>query len=222
MVCPSHLIKYQFLPKERSAAKAEGKTQYFTGKPCKHGHISLRVTSSGSCVTCANISEKKSRSKKLKANPDFYKKYYAEKSEALKIAAKSYRFRNPEKIKISLKAYKIKNRSKFTALEMERQARKINATPKWLTVEHEKQIYMIYMVAQQTTLSSGYKCHVDHIVPLKGKGVCGLHVPWNLRVVSQSYNSKKHNSLDEAIFYPPSLSGGVLIHSSALPWNWSK
>ena len=36
----------------RKQAKSEGKTRYFTGKPCKHGHIAERYTSVGTCVQC--------------------------------------------------------------------------------------------------------------------------------------------------------------------------
>lgn len=220
MTVQSHLAKYQYLPKERAAAKAEGKTIYFTGRPCKHGHFAMRVTLNGTCVTCANISEKKSRLKKLEKNPDFYKIYYANHSERIKHAVSQYRIKNPDKVKISNKTSKAKRRSRATAAEMERQALKINATPRWLTKQQRKQIETVYEVSRNTSLRAGYVCHVDHIIPLRGDGVCGLHVPWNLRVVSRSYNIKKKNKLDEAVFYPPSISGGVLVHNSALPWNW--
>jgi len=61
------------------------------------------------------------------------------------------------------------------------------ATPPWLTDEHIEQMRQIYLSASKMD-------HVDHIVPLKGQLVCGLHVPWNLQIIPAKHNLQKSNS----------------------------
>lgn len=72
--------------------------------------------------------------------------------------------------------------------EAMRRARKLQATPKWLTKEHLEQIKQIYKNCPRTY-------HVDHIVPLKGENVSGLHVPWNLQYLPGIVNRVKHNKV---------------------------
>lgn len=86
-----------------------------------------------------------------------------------------------------------KHPEKVRALEALRRALKLNATPPWLTNVHKDEIQQIY---KQAALDDG---HVDHIVPLQGKIVCGLHVPWNLQVLPKSENLKKYNKFDESL-----------------------
>jgi len=48
-------------PKSQTDAAQAGSTRYFTGKPCKHGHIDLRMTESGACLECKRILSSKRR-----------------------------------------------------------------------------------------------------------------------------------------------------------------
>ncbi len=75
------------------------------------------------------------------------------------------------------------------ANEAKRRARKVNATPKWLTKEQITQMIEFYKQCPE-----GYE--VDHIIPLRGKNVVGLHVPWNLQYLTIKENRQKSNKFD--------------------------
>jgi hypothetical protein len=77
--------------------------------------------------------------------------------------------------------------------EARRRAKKLLATPPWLTdghIAHIKRIYKLCAIVTEATL---IQYHVDHILPLQGKEICGLHVPWNLRVIPAKDNISKGN-----------------------------
>lgn len=74
-----------------------------------------------------------------------------------------------------------------------RRTRKIRATPPWLTAADLAEIQRHYFLADLLTKTTGLKWHVDHQIPLRGRGVCGLHVPWNLQVLTAKENIKKGN-----------------------------
>jgi 5-methylcytosine-specific restriction endonuclease McrA len=67
------------------------------------------------------------------------------------------------------------------------------ATPAWLSQTQKQDIEGIYGSARLITESTGVLHHVDHIVPLNGREVCGLHVAWNLRVIPWQDNLRKSN-----------------------------
>lgn len=115
----------------------------------------------------------------------------------LKVKAKWRYLANPEKFRRAAADFKKKNRARYNALHAARRASKINATPKWLTAEHFAVIQFTYDLAKAASLTSGTAYQVDHYVPLRGKGFCGLHVPWNLRAVPADLNMSKGNRLPE-------------------------
>lgn len=76
-----------------------------------------------------------------------------------------------------------------------RYAAKRSRTPPWLSPEHLAEIRGFYIRARNSTKETGILHHVDHIEPLLGRDSCGLHVPWNLQVLTGSENCKKSNKL---------------------------
>ena len=77
-----------------------------------------------------------------------------------------------------------------------RRARKHHATPEWLNEDDLWMIEEIYHLANLRTKVTGTDWAVDHIIPLQSKRVCGLHVPWNLQVITSSENSVKGNRIE--------------------------
>lgn len=69
--------------------------------------------------------------------------------------------------------------------------------PPWLTEAQKQEINDIYRKAREIERLTGVKHHVDHIVPLQGALVSGLHVPWNLQILSATENSRKSNRFEE-------------------------
>lgn len=70
---------------------------------------------------------------------------------------------------------------------------KLNATPDWLTQKDINEIKEFYELAQELSWLSESPLEVDHIIPLQGKNVSGLHVPWNLQILPKSMNLSKGN-----------------------------
>lgn len=106
------------------------------------------------------------------------------------------RFETPDtKAKSSerFKRYYAKNKTQIKSNVMKRWAALLERTPKWLTNNHIIEITEFYAEATRLTEKSGILHHVDHIVPLQGKKVSGLHVPWNLQILTATENLSKRN-----------------------------
>ena len=69
------------------------------------------------------------------------------------------------------------------------------STPKWLTAIQLAQIQEFYDISEAVSVQTGIKHHVDHIHPLMGSNFNGLHVPWNLRVITAFDNISKKNKI---------------------------
>lgn len=120
------------------------------------------------------------------------KQYRINNSDKIKKQQREYYYNNKERLLANLKQWNVTNAGSKNAHTAKRKARLLNATPKWLTAEQMKQIEDIYKLAYEQGKA------VDHIIPLQGKVVCGLHVPWNLQLLSKSENSAKSNRLSDS------------------------
>jgi len=74
-----------------------------------------------------------------------------------------------------------------------RRATLLRAMPQWV---NSTELRRFYKQAIRLTKETGVRHAVDHIVPLRGRKVCGLHVPWNLQVITAVENSRKRNHHD--------------------------
>lgn len=119
--------------------------------------------------------------------------YHEQNRERILEYRHKYVEENPEKIK----QWFASNRNKIAKNAANRRARKLNATPDWLSDEQKCEIDVIYFLCKIISEDTGIEHHVDHIIPLKGKTVCGLHVPWNLRIIPAKENIEKSNKLSD-------------------------
>ena len=201
----------------RQEAKAAGVSRCF-GRACgKHPELDGERYVSGSCVMCASESIKKAR----KANPERTKAHQAKSRLRIKITPElkakknkldaAYRQANKEKCTLVIRQWREKNRdisnayvrkakaknpSIVLANTVKRRLAKIHRTPIWLTSDDFWMIEQMYELAALRTKTFGFAWHVDHVIPLQGKLVSGLHTPYNLQVIPGVENVRKSNTFE--------------------------
>ena len=143
------------------------------------------------CKNC--VKEYKKTNKEILAQKR--KIYVEENKEKISENRRLYYQLNKEKELSNNKLYSQSNRDRIYANMSKRRATKLNATPNWLSEKDLEEIRELYQICQMFKLYTGQDYHVDHIIPLQGKDVCGLHVPWNLQVILASENLRKSNKL---------------------------
>jgi len=101
---------------------------------------------------------------------------------------KQYYILNKDKVLAQSKEWATKNSHKKREHRANRRAFLLKATPSWANKEA---ISALYKEAESISKFANIKFEVDHIIPLKGKSVCGLHVEDNLRIISMKENRQK-------------------------------
>lgn len=116
--------------------------------------------------------------------------YKAENAEVVQKRKAKYRLDNLDRVKAALRAWTAANPDKVAAHRAHRRAAKLRATPAWANLEL---VAAYYTLAAAFTQGSGVEHHVDHVEPLRGKHVCGLHNEFNLQVLPAKVNIAKGN-----------------------------
>ncbi len=188
----------------RASARDAGLKWYFTGRPCKHGHLDIRQVANGVCRSCAKEIGKRYHAKNPglaskwamaygKAHPEWVKeqqrKYYQRhkaKSRALRI---KWVLENPEKNRGYKKAWKKRNPESNTDYKRNRRARERGSGERHTASDIVdllvKQRHRCAICADKITEKTR---QVDHIMPLAREGSNGRR---NLQLLCKSCNSKK-------------------------------
>jgi len=182
-------------------ALAAGESKYFTGRPCRNGHVAFRLTLSGVCYECYRAYQ--TRPEVAAANSKSASTWDRNNPEAARARQQRWKKENPEAARLYSRRWhqahleqsrEIKRQAARRtrterpelkrAYEGARRARKRSATPPWAELEAIKEFY--------ARCPEG--CEVDHIIPLTNDLVCGLHVLANLQYLPARENSRKKNN----------------------------
>ncbi len=194
------------LPKTRAEAMAAGAKYYFTGEPCKHGHVAPRKTK-GACLECLKAEWEAGKEKrtayfteynKSKAGQAAKQRYYEANKDAVKARAMARPTEDKQRYR---EKWASENVVYVRALTKARRRKHRLATPKWLKRSDILAIRHLYQMAISMSRTTGQAYVVDHIIPLQHDDICGLHVPWNLRVITREENLTKSNKLPSEDLY---------------------
>lgn len=135
----------------RETAKEKGLSTYFTGVPCKNGHICERYVSNATCKECAYLTMTQWR--KDPDNKEIYNEYHSQYNGRKRLSIK-------------------------------------RATPSWAD---QHAIRKVYDERERLEKSMNMPLEIIHDIPLKGRIVCGLHVDYNISIVSRSLSRLRGN-----------------------------
>jgi len=160
-------------PKTQAEALRQNATYYFTGVPCKHGHICERFASNKNCRECLRI-----RNRKRTLQSDYWIDYGDEqyKERKREYARKHYQ-RTSHKRGVQVR-------------------RRFEKSSRVSTKKGAIALRRVQLEAQLLSIDTGVKYEVDHIIPLVHDQVCGLHVPANVQILTKAENRQKASRFD--------------------------
>lgn len=167
----------------RKDAKRFGKNRYFTGVPCKRGHVAERNTTSALCIECIALHD---------ANT--YKKRAGHHKRLVRARVKQREQFEPGYQARRMKEWRSNNRTRWLADRLYQNAKRRQRNVKWA---NQKAVKKIYHQAADLTIKTGIIHHVHHIVPLRAlqNTVCGLHCEFNLTILTEDQHNRLHQKI---------------------------
>jgi hypothetical protein len=181
-----------YMPLTSTEAKRLGLSMYFTGVPCKNNHVTSRYASSAECFFCR---KDKNASPAIKAKQvewsiknheqrlSVSKERYQRNKSWQQLRTQAKWIANKEKVTETNNRWLDNNTGMRAFYSNKRRSAKKHRTPAWANLDAIKTIY--------ANCPEGY--HVDHVIPLQGRLVSGLHIESNLQYLPASENAKKFN-----------------------------
>lgn len=196
---------------------------YFTGEPCRNGHIAPRYVVGGRCVECKREKDRRTyeanRDKRIAKAQDYHKANRETRIEQMR----EYHFANHEKALQDRRDYAAKNYDHLLAkkreymadpankaakaakkkeqaylyrgYEQKRRARLKGAIPKWYGELDDFVMEQAAELCTRRQQSTGFAWEVDHTIPLLATRATGLHWYANLQVIPQTLNRQKNRRM---------------------------
>jgi len=167
-----------------------GVIKYFTGVPCRRGHLSERHSQSGHCSECLNERNRspfkrlqdKERRRRVLSTPEGKQK----NRESTRKSRQRPEYQEKQRGHYRKYAKTDKGKAAVKRVRIKRRAVKIKAVPRWADITK------VNLFIDNCPV--GF--HIDHIIPLVGEAVCGLHVLENLQYLPAQENLSKSNKVD--------------------------
>ena len=203
----------------KSAAKSIGLKKYFTGKPCKYGHVDLRFTASNKCLSCHEltlnrkpfVSDSEKAEKRKELQKERGRRYYEKNKQKVKDRSKVWKKSNPDKLKQSWSNWRKKDSSK-AIMFMRSSLRRVLKTEKNGRTEHvlgysryELRSHIERQFLKGMSWDNHGEWHIDHITPISVFLEQGISDPrvinclTNLKPIWAKDNLSKNNKLEYLI-----------------------